>query len=140
MFGEMVMASNVTSIEEILANKYNPHFIMNNRPSDEGEEIITWLKSFGLKPHLDRRFYDNFIHACLVQVFNGIELKFTPVKQHLKVVGENAHRTYTIDDLYHGQHDTHDVYTDKNGVERCKNCDSWEGGLYQSDCPNKDTD
>ena len=75
---------NVVNIETAITDKYNPQWIMNNRPSDEGIEIIAWLESLGLQEHLARRCYDNFIRACMAQLFDGIELVFQPALKAVK--------------------------------------------------------
>lgn len=76
--------SNVVDIETATTDRYNPKWIMNNRPSDDAVEIAEWLKtSYGLQEHIARRCADNFLRACVAQLYNGIELVFEPM---LKVV------------------------------------------------------
>ena len=75
----MTLNNNVVDIETAVTSRYNPQWIMDNRPSDDTVEISQWLQtSYGVQKHLASRCADNFLRACMCQL-SDIKIEFKPL-------------------------------------------------------------
>ena len=61
-------------------------WVMENRPSDDGKEILAWLESLGLKDYEARIINDRFVRFVMWSLFKGVKLVFVEPKTELKAV------------------------------------------------------